>query len=410
MADRRTIGWKHCLSDCFYSAMESLVSVSTEAHCFDVQFHPSESLLAASTITGEVELHRFDASVGTAELLRKIVSHKESCRTSRFLPQATVSTSSSSTSPAPLLASASADRFAALADVETGERVWRCKLRAAGCVLLPLSGAERFAIGDDDGGLRVFDGRQKKAAVSWAENSDFISDLAIGADGTSLCATSGDGTLAVYDVRKSGEKGLIAMSDFQEDELLSVAITRDGKKVVCGTQTGTLPIFTWGDFGDQKDRIKGHPMSVDAMVKFAEDGVITGSSDGKIRVVAVHSQSLGNAILGVIGEHGSSEYPIERLSLSPDGKYLASASHEQPAVRLWSTEAARRLLAGESVAAVLGQEGASAEGAAEADSSDEDSEMPAKKRRKLKDKKKGKKGGGVVNQAQQKASSFFSGL
>ena len=33
-----------------------------------------------------------------------------------------------------------------------------------------------------------------------------ISDLVMGLDGTSLCATSGDGTLAVYDVRKSGEK------------------------------------------------------------------------------------------------------------------------------------------------------------------------------------------------------------
>ena len=33
-----------------------------------------------------------------------------------------------------------------------------------------------------------------------------ISDLVMGVDGTSLCAASGDGTLAVYDVRKSGEK------------------------------------------------------------------------------------------------------------------------------------------------------------------------------------------------------------
>lgn len=326
-----------------------------------------------------------------------------------FLCEQSSSATASSSSSA-IFASTSADRFAAMTDVEAGKPVWSCKLKAAGNALLPLSGRERFVVGDDDGGLRVFDGRGKKAAVSWSENGDFISDLAVGVDGTSLCATSGDGTLAVYDLRKGGEKGLIAMSDFQDDELLSVAIVRDGKKVVCGSQTGILPIFSWGDFGDQKDRIKGHPMSVDAMVKLSEDGVLTGSSDGKIRAVATHSKSLGSCILGVVGEHG--EYPIERLALSPDGCYFASASHAQPAVQLWSTQAAKRLLAGESIDAASGtQETAEAE-ADEPDSDDSDDDLaPKKKHRKMKEKRKGKqKGTGGGNQGQQKAQSFFSGL
>eukprot|EP00438_Fugacium_kawagutii_P001994 Skav203958 [mRNA] locus=scaffold1035:123924:137222:+ [translate_table: standard] len=154
-------------------------------------------------------------------------------------------------------------------------------------------------------------------------------------------AASGDGTLAVYDIRKSGEKaprGLIAMSDFQDDELLSIVVLRRGTKVICGTQSGILPIFSWGDFGDQKDRIKGHPMSIDAMVKLSEDGIITGSSDGKLRVVSVHSKSLGSNILGILGEQGLAEYPIERLALSPDGAHMASTSHGKPSVQLWSTE------------------------------------------------------------------------
>jgi len=223
-------------------------------------------------------------------------------------------------------------------------------------------------------------------------------------------ATSGDGTLAVYDLRKSGEKGLIAMSDFQDDELLSVAIVKEGKKVVCGTQTGVLPIFSWGDFGDQKDRIKGHPMSVDAMVKITEEGVLTGSSDGKIRVVATHSKSLGNAVLATIGEHGDGDYPIERLSLSADGKYLASASHAQPTVQLWSTEAAHRLLNGETVAAVFGAEAKGDAEDADVDDSDSEDVGPKKKKRKVKLKKDKRKGAGGGNPSHQKASSFFSGL
>jgi len=379
-----------------------LLAVQTQEHCFDAQFHPSEPLLVASTITGEVEMYRFDVEGRSAERVRCIESHKKSCRTAKFVQSST----------SPLMASTSADKFAALTDAETGSCVWRCKLKAAGYSLLPLAGTERFAVGDDDGGLRIFDGRSQKAAASWAENCDFIADMAMGTDGTSLCAVSGDGTLAVYDVRKSGQKGLVAMSDFQDDELLSIAIVRQGSKVVCGTQTGPLPIFSWGNFGDQKDRIKGHPMSVDAMVKLDEDGVLTGSSDGKIRVVAVHSKRLGSGVLGLLGEHGNAEFPMERLAISPDGKVVASTAHGKPSVQLWSTEEARRLLAGESWAEIFGEEaaGAAVEEAEAEDELDSSEDEPPKKRQKKDRKKKKAAPGGLGNPKQQQAARFFAGL
>ena len=53
-------------------------------------------------------------------------------------------------------------------------------------------------------------------------------------------------------------------------------------------QSGTVGIFSWGDFGDVSDRLLGHPESVDAMVALSDDIVVTGSSDGMVRVVGVH--------------------------------------------------------------------------------------------------------------------------
>ena len=72
----------------------------------------------------------------------------------------------------------------------------------------------------------------------------------------------------------------------------------------------------------------GHPSSVDALVKYDADTVITGSSDGIIRVVNI----LPNRMLGVLG--GSEDLPIERLALSHDRTRLASVSHEN-CLRLW---------------------------------------------------------------------------
>jgi len=373
-----------------------VLSVATAAHCFDVQFHPTEPLLSAATITGDVELHRFDPIAGTSEQVRTVKCHTESCRAVGFL--AAVSEGNSHKSAA-RLASVSADGFAVVSDIESCERIWRSKLQAAGNALLTLD-SNRFVTGDDDGNIILFDVRQakqKKTARRYSDNSDFISDMAVGSDQFSLCVTSGDGTFAVYDLRKTGEKGLIAMSDFQEDEFLSLCIVRQGTKVICGSQSGTLAIFSWGDFGDQKDRIPGHPMSVDAMVRLAEDGVLTGSSDGKIRAVAVHSRKHGNAIVGTFAEHGT--YPVERLALSPDGNLVASASHGQPAIRLWSADVGRTLLSDEST----GKDAGVAKVDDEVDSSDEDE--PKKKRRKKK-----RKGVAAEQDRTREAGTFFSGL
>ena len=72
----------------------------------------------------------------------------------------------------------------------------------------------------------------------------------------------------------------------------------------------------------------GHPSSVDALVKYDADTIITGSSDGIIRIINI----LPNRMLGVLG--GTEDLPIERLALSHDRATLASVSHEC-CLRLW---------------------------------------------------------------------------
>lgn len=109
----------------------------------------------------------------------------------------------------------------------------------------------------------------------------------------------------------------------------AVAVMKSGKKVVCGSQSGVLAIWSWGYWNDCSDRFPGHPESVDAVIKWDEDTLITGSSDGAVRVINV----LPNKLLGVIGEHAE-DMPVERLALSADMQLLASMSHDN-CVKLW---------------------------------------------------------------------------
>ncbi|KAL3146129.1 hypothetical protein ABBQ38_015474 [Trebouxia sp. C0009 RCD-2024] len=113
-----------------------------------------------------------------------------------------------------------------------------------------------------------------------------------------------------------------------DDELLSVAIMKGDRKVVAGTQSGVVNLYSWGHMDDCSDRFPGHPSSVDALVKYDADTIITGSSDGIIRIINI----LPNRMLAVLG--GTEELPIERLALSHDRATLASVSHES-CLRLW---------------------------------------------------------------------------
>jgi len=420
-----------------------LLALSTGSHCFDVQFHPSEPVLVTATIEGDVEFHKYwerevvaeekaeaeldsdydvkddeeavdggemkgvtdgTGAVGSgddngeaaaeapaagagvrddgaygSECLNNLKCHKDSCRTARFMPFG-----KGKKSRATRLVTASADSTAAVWDIVTQKKLTTHPLGAGGNCVLPID-AYLFAVGDDEGGISIFDLRQgsDKPTRKYEENEDFITDMIMGKDDNSLCATSGDGTLAVYDVRRKPK--LIAMSDFQEDEFLSLTLMKEGKKVVCGSQKGVLCIFSWGDFGDQKDRIPGHPMSVDALASLSEDVLLTGASDGTVRIVTAYHAVHGNRIVAEVAQHGS--YPIERIALSSDAAFFATASHGQPAVKLWRTEDALKILNEADVSQLADvQATAGAKDDADADSDLESEEPPTKRARKAKKK------------------------
>jgi hypothetical protein len=83
-----------------------------------------------------------------------------------------------------------------------------------------------------------------------------------------LLSTSLDGYLSVFDLRvSSGAKTAVyAMSDCLEEDLTGLCLVKGGRFVCVSTSEGNLLLFKWDYFGDFKDRITGHPSSVEALV------------------------------------------------------------------------------------------------------------------------------------------------
>jgi hypothetical protein len=128
--------------------------------------------------------------------------------------------------------------------------------------------------------------------------------------------------LGVFDLRK-GE--LYAMSDNFEEDLLSVTLMKDDKKVVASSSDGILNIFSWDYFGDCNDRIVGHPGTIDTIIRYDDDTLITGCEDGLIRAVSV----LPNKIVAILGDPLDNEeevFHIQKVSLSYDKMFVASCT------------------------------------------------------------------------------------
>lgn len=260
---------------------------------------------------------------------------------------------------------------ASSASADAGIVLWRVPVASYGPSPLQLlkevpTDPNLLVSGDEAGGVRVWDvrllgngggnserdggaangpqGDNKKrprgCVHSWKTHDDYVSGIDFSPDGgATMLVCSADCTLSVYDLRRdasavSEQQRLLRRSDDQEDELLSIKVIKNGRKVVCGTGEGVLAVWSYGTWGDVSDRFPGHPASVDALLKIDEDTLLTGSSDGLIRVVSVQPDKL----LGVLGDHDG--FPIEKLEMSADGAYVGSVTHDS-IVRLFDASILR---------------------------------------------------------------------
>nr|XP_018266256.1 WD-repeat protein JIP5 [Kwoniella dejecticola CBS 10117]OBR88414.1 WD-repeat protein JIP5 [Kwoniella dejecticola CBS 10117] len=282
---------------------------------FDLAFHPTESVIFSSLLTGEVKAWRYDDDDGSTSSSWSV---RPSKRTARALA---VEESGKNI----WMGGKSGTLFQMTTEMGTivreQDKAHDVPINRVFCVNENL-----VASGDDDGIIKFWDPRKPDPIREYNQHFDYISDFTYFEDKRQLVSTSGDGHLSVIDIRSNKNQPLTVSAD-QEDELLSIVQVKGGQKAIVGSGLGILSIWNrklgWGDCDVAVDRIPGHPASIDAIVSLTPDIIATGSEDGMIRVLQV----LPHKFLGVIASH--EEYPIERIKLDRNSKWLGSVSHDE---------------------------------------------------------------------------------
>jgi WD40 repeat protein len=300
---------------------DTSVDVPDEISCadqiFDIAFHPTCDFLATALIDGAVEVWKYAGGEGSNQMVFRNKLHPSSCRGLKFNDRGDA------------LFTISSDRSLRAIDGSGKEILCYNVAHDKPINRLMVINEHSLVTGDDGGEVKLWDlraGSQESAAVmQWHMHEDFVSGFAFNSEASTLISVSGDSTLCMYDFRN---KKVHCRSDEQESELQCVQILKGGRKVVAGTQDGVMLLFSWDQWGDCSDRFPGHPEAVDCMWKIDESSVLTGSSDGLLRVVSL----LPNKVLGVLGDH--EEFPVEGMCASRDGRLLGSFAHDE-VVRFW---------------------------------------------------------------------------
>lgn len=296
--------------------------IKCNEHIFDIAFHPSTNCIAVGMIDGAVSLYKYNSNEPN-ELLLTNKKHTSSCRGTLF------------NATGDKLYTISSDRSIQAID-SSGISTFNIDKAHDAPINKFISlegisdvGHDIIATGDDNGCVKIWDTRVSSSSTSnimeWKLHEDFVSGFAYNNDAQTLLSVGGDATLCAYDLRMKDNS---VRSDDQEAELHCVEVIKGGRKVICGTQDGVILLFSWGKWGDCSDRYPGHPETLDCMHKVDEGTIMTGSSDGLIRVVGLQP----NKILGILGDH--EEFPVEGMESSHCGRILGSFSHDET-VRFW---------------------------------------------------------------------------
>lgn len=168
-----------------------------------------------------------------------------------------------------------------------------------GISALNICDEELVATGDDDGLVAIWDMRSRQPAFVYHEHGDYISQLLYFSDVQELVSSSGDTCLGVYDIRAGKIRDY---SEKRKDEILSFAFIQSSgasstfvPSILCGTSSGTLPLWKFGSWRRPYDVIEGYPGEVEAVVTFHSEQstfnhniALTGGSDGVVRVMEMY--------------------------------------------------------------------------------------------------------------------------
>jgi WD40 repeat protein len=193
------------------------------------------------------------------------------------------------------------------------------------------------------GEVKVWDAQTGVAALTLKDPTGPVMGVAWSPDGQRLASASWDGTVKVWDARTGR---LIWTLKGHVGEVRSVAFSPDGKRLASGSTTYQMrgprvvgEVKLWNaETGREVLTLKGLTGGV-TNIAYSPDGKRLAAACAEEPAVVVWDAVTGEKVHTLKG-HTAAFLGVLSVAFSPDGKHLASASDDQT-VRVWDTTTGR---------------------------------------------------------------------
>ena len=274
---------------------------------FDLTFHPTSPFLAMGLVSGAVEVHEYQGN--QSKFLSSIPLHTGGITGMEF------------TENGAFLVTVSSDKCVNVLDCATQKTVIRLESGKGnphkyGISSVNICSDTLVATGDDDGLITLWDMRERKAVKKYHEHGDYVSQMLFFSEVNQIISSSGDTCLGVYDLR-AGK--IIDYSVMRNDELNCLAFVPETNHLICGTPSGSLPVWKYGSWSRPFDAFDFHPRECETIVTYNDNIVLTGACDGLVRVLQMHPVKRNLCQLG----GNLRRQGITRIRISYDRNVLA---------------------------------------------------------------------------------------
>ena len=159
-----------------------------------------------------------------------------------------------------------------------------------------------------------------------------VNSIAMTPDGKKLVSGSDDKTIIAWDI-STGKPTLYLKEPGHSKGVKSVAITPDGKKIVSGSDDKTIKVWdiNTGKLELSIEEPGGHSKGIKS-VAITPDGkkIVSGSDDKTIKVWDINTGKLELSI----EEPGGHSKGIKSVAITPDGKKIVSGSDDKT-IKVW---------------------------------------------------------------------------
>ena len=195
----------------------------------------------------------------------------------------------------------------------------------SGISALNVCNDQLITTGDDDGVVCLWDLRTpRKPTQVYEEHADVIGGLLYFSEMNTVVSCSGDTCMAAYDVRMDSTLGV---SQPRKDELTCMAFIPATNDIICGTSSGSLPVWKYGSWKRPFDIHEKHPRDCDALLTYNDNIVLTAAGDGLVRVLQHHP--VRRILTHIGGGDVKKRLPLNRMSVTHDRSLLVVCGSER---------------------------------------------------------------------------------